>query len=154
MKYSVVFFSRTGNSRRVAEKVADGLRVKPAQIEDGVRWKGIFGYFKAGYYSMANKSVKIRVLGEYKSADNYVVVSPLWAGKPAPAVMEFLKLVPVNKVVLILTCNGSNIDKIVNNYETKNGKLKDHYGIVRKLKNEEKVIDELLKGLKKKEKTL
>gem|GEM_PF-6164220 len=31
MKYSVVFFSRTGNSRRVAEKISKGIGVKPVE---------------------------------------------------------------------------------------------------------------------------
>jgi hypothetical protein len=149
VKYSVVFFSRTGNSRRVAEKISKGIGVKPVEIIDkNQSFKGLLGYLKAGYYSSRNKSVKIMLNGNYKDADSYIVVSPLWAGKPANAVVEFLKLVPSDKVTLVLTCIGSDTDKVVNDYESKNGKFKSHYGIVKKLKNEEKVIDEVLKNLK------
>lgn len=149
MKYSVVFFSRTGNSRRVAEKISEGIGVKPVEIiSENPSFKGLFGYLKAGYYSMMNKSVKIKLNGNYKDADSYIVVSPLWAGKPANATVEFLKLVPADRVTLVLTCIGSDTDKILNDYESKNGKFKSHYGIVKKLKNEEKIIDEVLKNLK------
>ncbi|MGC8545970.1 MAG: flavodoxin family protein [Athalassotoga sp.] len=150
MKYSVVFFSRTGNSKRVAEKISKALGVKPIEIiQESPSFKGLFGYLKAGYYSMRNKSVKIKISENYKDTDRYIVVSPLWAGKPANATVEFLKLVPPGKVTLVLTCIGSDTDKIVNDYESKNGKFKSHYGIVKKLKNEEKVIDEILKNLQK-----
>jgi hypothetical protein len=149
MKYSVIFFSRTGNSRRVAEKISKGIGVKPVEIiQKSPNFKGLLGYLKAGYYSSRNKSVKIMLNGNYKEADSYIVVSPLWAGKPANAVVEFLKLVPSDKVTLVLTCIGSDTDKVVNDYEFKNGKFKSHYGIVKRLKNEEKVIDEVLKNLK------
>lgn len=148
MKYNVLFFSRTGNSRRVAQKISDGIGVKPFEITaKNSRFRGLLGYFKAGYYSMSNKKVEIHVDENYKNADNYIVVSPLWAGKPANPVIEFLKLVPSDKVILILTCIGSDTDKIFNDYESKNGKFKAHYGIVKRLKNEEKVIDEVLKNV-------
>ncbi|HEU25160.1 MAG: hypothetical protein ACP5QV_05920 [Athalassotoga sp.] len=58
MKYNVVFFSRTGNSRRVAEKISKTLGVKPIEIiQESPNFRDFFGYFKAGYYSMRNKSV-------------------------------------------------------------------------------------------------
>lgn len=148
MNTVVLFFSRTGTSKRVATKIADGLKLKPIEITDDKSWNGILGYIKGGYYSSTNKSVNIKVSGDFKDADEYIVVSPLWAGGPAPTVREFLKLVPLNKVNLVLTCKGSNIESALSKYESEVGKLKAGYGIVKRLNNENICIEEIIQAVK------
>ena len=145
MEYNVVFFSRTGNTKRVAQKIAKRLGVKEAQIKDDMNWNGIFGFLKAGRYSYLEKSVSIRIDGEYDLSKNFVVVSPLWAGKLPPATNEFLKLVQPDKVHLVITCKGSEIEKLP---FVRRGEFKGYYGIVKHLKNEEKGIEEILRILK------
>ena len=148
MKTVVLFFSRTGNSERVATKIANGLGVTPLQITDDKNWGGIFGYLKGGYYASANKSVNIKVNGKFEEADQYVVISPLWAGGPAPSVREFLKKVPINKVNLVITCKGSDIESAFTKYENKVGKLKGTFGIVERLNNEAQRIEEVINAIK------
>ena len=147
IKTAVLFFSRTGTSERIATKIADGLGISPIRITDDQNWNGPSGFIKGGYYASTNKSVNIKVNGEYKDIDQYVVVSPLWAGKPTPAICEFLKQVPVNKVNLVLTCNGSDIESAFTKYENTIGKLKGHFGIVKKLKNENERIEEIIQNV-------
>ena len=148
MSTVVLFFSRTGTSKRVATKIADGLKLKPIEITDDKNWNGILGYIKGGYYSSTNKSVNIKVNGAFKDADEYIVVSPLWAGGPTPTIREFLKQVPLNKVNLVLTCKGSNIESALAKYESTVGKLKAGFGIVKRLNNENKCIDDIIQAVK------
>lgn len=148
MSTVVLFFSRTGTSKRVATKIADGLKLKPVEITDDKNWNGVLGYIKGGYYSSTNKSVNIKVNGDFENADEYIVVSPLWAGGPAPTIREFLKQVPLNKVNLVLTCKGSNIDSSLTKYESTVGKLKAGFGIVERLNNENKCIENIIKAVK------
>ncbi|MGV8981441.1 hypothetical protein [Clostridium sp.] len=148
MNKMVLFFSRTGNSKRVATKIANGLGLKPIEITDDKNWNGVFGYLKGGYYASVGKSVNIEVNGDYKQADEYILVSPLWAGGPAPTVQEFLKQVPINKVNLVLTSKGSNIKSALTKYESKVGKLKAGFGIVERLKDEDKRVEEIIQALK------
>lgn len=147
MEYGVLYFTRTGNSKRVANKIADKIGVKPLEITDNKNWKGAFNYIKGGYYAMLNKSVEISVADEYKKLDNYIIVSPLWAGGPAPAIRTFLKRIPNEKVTLVITCDGSDADSAIKKYESKVGKFSSGYGIVKKLKNEDKLIDDIVKSL-------
>lgn len=148
MNTVVLFFSRTGTSKRVATKIADSLGLKPIEITDDKNWNGILGYLKAGYYASANKGVNIKVNGDFKGADQFIVVSPLWAGGPSPSVREFLKQVPINKVNLILTCMGSDIESALTKYEGKVGKLKAGFGILKRLKDEDKRIEEIIQAVK------
>jgi len=148
MKTVVIFFSRTGNSKRVATKIADSLGVNLLQITDDKNWSGIWGYLKGGYYASSNKSVNIKVNGNFEDADQYIVVSPLWAGGPAPSVREFLKKVPTNKVNLVITCKGSNIESALAKYESKVGKMKETFGIVERLNNENQRIEEIIHAFK------
>lgn len=148
MKNIVLFFSRTGISKRVAEKISIALGTKPIEITDDKNWNGILGFIKGGYYATKGKSVNIKVNGDVGDADRYIVVSPLWAGKPAPAISQFLKQVPLNKVHLVITCNGSDVDKDISKYEEKVGKLKGKFGIVAKFKHEDARIKEIIDLLK------
>ena len=148
MKTVVIFFSRTGNSKRVATKIADSLGANLLQITDDKNWSGIWGYLKGGYYASSNKSVNIKVNGNFEEADQYIVVSPLWAGGPAPSVREFLKKVPTNKVNLVITCKGSNIESALAKYESKVGKMKGTFGIVERLNNENQCIEEIILAVK------
>jgi hypothetical protein len=109
MKYKVVFFTRTNNSKRIAEKISKKLSCEAVQITDNKNWNGIFGFIKAGYYSSTNKKVEIQILGNLNSVDEYIVVTPLWAGGIAPATRTFLKTIPLDKVHLVVTSDGSHV---------------------------------------------
>jgi hypothetical protein len=147
MKCAVLYFTRSGNSKKIAEKIASGIGVKAIEINDNKNWDGVIGYIKAGFFSSVNKNVNIAVSDEYKNVEQYVVVSPVWAGKPAPAVQAFLKLVDVGKVNLVLDCLGSDTNVSFINYENKFGNLKGKFGIVKKLNNEDMVISEIIKAV-------
>ena len=107
MKYVVVFYTRTNNSKRIAEKIADKLGCELVEIFDGINWKGLKGFFKAGAYSGKNILVEIEVSGNLDGADAYIVVAPLWAGGLAPAAKTFLKNIPNDKVHLVVTSIGN-----------------------------------------------
>lgn len=147
MKCAVLYFTRTGNCKKVAEKIASGIGVKAIPINDNLNWNGALGYIKAGFYASTNKNISITVSDEYKNADQYIVISPVWAGKPTPAVHAFLKLVNVGKVNLVLVCTGSDTNASFTNYESKFGKLKGKFGIIKRLKNEDQVISDIIKAV-------
>jgi flavodoxin len=148
MKSAVLYFSRSGNSKRIAEKVALGLNISPIEITDDKDWRGVLGYIKAGYYSALNKSVAIKVNETLQGIDQYIVISPVWAGGPAPAVREFLKSLESNKVYLVMTSVSSDFRNSLEKYENKVGKLKGYFGIIKKQNNEDKIIEEIIQKAK------
>ena len=108
MSYKVVYFSKSGNSKRVAEKIAKELSTEVMKISDGIDWNGAGGIFRSIFYSIINKDIKVEVNGEIKSDDEVILVAPIWAGKIALPAKKFLSKISKEKVHLV-TLSGSSI---------------------------------------------
>ena len=139
VNYKVVYFTRTGNSKRVAEKIANKLSCETIQITDNMDWKGILGFIKGGYYASQNKHVDIKIHGNLNIADEFIVVTPLWAGRETPAIRTFLKTITLDKIHLVVTSNGSNIKE-------RSG-FKSVSDIVKNKNNEDGIINTLVSSL-------
>jgi flavodoxin len=139
MNYKVVYFSRTGKSNRVAKKLADKLSCEAIQITDNINWNGILGFIKCGYYSLFDKDVDININGDIENSSEFILISPLWFGKIAPATSAFFKKIPKNKVHLVMTSNGSTLKNRVG--------FKSVNDIVGTKKNEDDVINSLVNKL-------
>lgn len=139
MSYKVVYFSRTGTSKRVAEKLANKLSCDIVEITDNMNWNGFLGFMKGGYYSSLNKPVDIKLSKKLETGDELILVTPLWAGGLSPAARGFLRTVSMEKLHLVVTSNGSQL-KQPSGYKSVSN-------VVRNNKNEDQVIDELVKKL-------
>lgn len=140
-KFGVIYYTRTNNSKRVAEKIANRLPSELIQIEDDINWKGLIGYLKAGFYSMTKRHVAIRLSGDLDSIETYIVVGPLWAGGLAPSLLTLLDQLPRDKVHLVVTSIGSHV-------EDRSGYLSVH-DITSNTGNEDSVIEALVTSLQK-----
>jgi hypothetical protein len=140
LKYKVVFFTRTGISKRVAEKISDRLSCEAVQITDNMNWKGFWGFFKAGFYSSTNRNVKIDIPANLlEGVDDFIVIAPLWAGGLAPAIRALLSTLPKEKVHLVVTSDGSNLKNRLG--------YKSVYDIAKNSNDEDSVIDRLINNL-------
>jgi hypothetical protein len=139
VKYGVIYYTRTNNSKRVAEKISNKLSCDLIQVTDNINWKGLVGYIKAGFYSMTHKHVDIQLTGDLDGMEEYIVVGPLWAGGLAPAFITLLNQLPRDKVHLVVTSIGSHV-------EDRSGYLSVH-DITSNTDNEDVVIKDLVKGL-------
>jgi flavodoxin len=142
MNIKVVYFTRTGNSKRVAEKITSKLSLDLIQINDHHNWKGFIGYIRAGFYSTVDKKVEITLNHPIEKYDELIVVSPLWAGGAAPAIRAFFKIFPKEKSHLIITSIGSMI------------KAREGYlsvtDIIQRENHEDEVIDHFITKFNKK----
>ncbi len=140
MKYQVLYFTRTENSKRVAKKIADSLNVSLIEIKDDKNWHGLFGYIKAGFYSTANRKVKITLSDPLNTYDQLIVVGPLWAGGAAPALRTFFETYPKEKTHLVVTSIGSKIKQ--------RGQYLSVTDIIQREENEDMMIKHLVDNLK------
>ncbi len=148
----VLYFSRNGNSKRIAEKIAQKSGAEMSVITDDKKWKGIFGFIKGGAYASSWK-VTTPLLSPVVSWDQYdkiVIVSPVWANNVAPAVYSLLMKEKkiMNKLVLVINNSGSETDSAFSNIETKLGEIPHQFGITKRKNNEDSVINAIIKVLK------
>lgn len=115
MKTLVVYYSLEGNTKEAAEKIAkdisaDILELKPVKDvpKEGGK-KFLFGGIKA-VFGTGTKLQKIE--SNPLDYDRIILGTPVWAGKPAPAIKTFLKKYEVkDKVTSLFTLSGSGNDK-------------------------------------------
>lgn len=135
----VVYFSRSGTSKRVAEKIAKQLGLSMIELSDNKSWKGPIGYMRAGYYSMKNKDLILHTSEPLDNNEEIILVTPLWAGGIAQPSRVFLRDKDLKKVSLVITSLGS---------KAKLDRPREVYGfvgdIVDKDKNEDAVIRSLV----------
>lgn len=139
MKTTIVYFTRTGTSKRIAEKIGNRLSGTVVQLSDNINWDGFMGYLKSAYYTLSKKKVDITLSGPINDADPLIVVTPLWDALPSPAVLELLKTVPASRVHLVTTANVS----LVKHPEI----YRSVHEITRRKANEEEMIEALIEYL-------
>jgi flavodoxin len=114
MKSLVVYYSRTGKTRFVAEKVASELKADIEEVVDLKSRSGRFGFLKAGYDATRGNETEI---GEtQKSASDFdliVVGTPVWNSRPASAISTYLKRNDFagKKVAVFCTNDGMGKEK-------------------------------------------
>jgi len=81
----VVYFTRTGNSEKLAEQVGIKLHGEIDEIKSKVKYYGNFGFVRAGYRALTNKVDNIEFKKDPSEYKILIIVSPIWASNiPAP----------------------------------------------------------------------
>jgi hypothetical protein len=84
MSKLIVFFSLSGNNREIAKERAEKENCQIIEFSPGGYLRVFQFFFKRG---LKRKAKKIDA-GNY---DELIIYGPIWAGKPAPAIMALLK---------------------------------------------------------------
>ena len=91
MRTLVVYYTRTGNTKFVAETVAAELGADTEEVIDMKKRQGMLGWLSAGRDAMGQKETEIaqtkRAPADY---DLVIIGQPVWAGNPTPAIRTFL----------------------------------------------------------------
>ena len=92
MKIGLVYYSRTGNTRRVAKILEEKLKEKKAEVDlieiEHVKRPGFFAAGKA-----ASKQLELPIKNTDFDMGKYDVIlagSPTWAGRPSPFINIFM----------------------------------------------------------------
>ncbi len=107
MKTALVFYSWSGHTRTLATARAQKENAELFEIKDAQR-PGALKAFTAGCFaSMRMKRVPTQPftapLGEY---GRIVIMSPVWAGHPAPAINTAFDALPAGKEVVVCLVSG------------------------------------------------
>lgn len=124
-KILVVYYSRSGNTKKVSEDIAKRLGADVEEIIDKKDRSGAGGYFIAGKDAMMGNLAEIQPLKKDPAQYDLVVIgTPIWSWDMTPAVRTYITEKKNSfKEVAFFTLSGSTkYEKTVKNMETLSGK--------------------------------
>ncbi|MBM3309675.1 MAG: hypothetical protein FJY77_05405 [Candidatus Altiarchaeales archaeon] len=90
MKTLVVYYSRTGNTRKAGKKIAGMLNADVEEIVDLKDRSGILGYMLSGRDASLNRQAEIKTSFDASLYDLVVVGTPVWAFTVSSPVRTYL----------------------------------------------------------------
>jgi flavodoxin len=115
MTVLITYFSYTGNTKRIADAIAEQCQADVERIEEVKLRKGVFGYLTAGRDAWKKRTSEIRrVESDPGNYDLVVVGTPVWAWNLTPAVRAFLAVhgAHIKRVAFFCTQGGSGADGV------------------------------------------
>lgn len=107
-----VYYSRTGTTRAVVEKVAELLGAEVVELNDEKKRGGALGFLRSGFDAMRKTPEPLRCFSSKRPLGAYehvILATPVWAGRCSSVMRSFLmekgKQLP-EKVSYILTHTG------------------------------------------------
>lgn len=119
MKALVIYYSRTGNTRKVAEAIASALRARAEvdveELKDLEKRKlGFIGFMAAGRDALLKRNTPIEpVQADTEAYDVVIVGTPVWAWGMTSAVRTFLdeRAKGFKRTAFFLTTGGTGREK-------------------------------------------
>ncbi len=92
MKVLIAYYSRTGNTEKIAEIIKDELNADIERIDDGDKYKGPIGYMKGGFNAVTGRLNEIKPTEKNPlHYDLTIIGSPVWASSLAPGVSQYIR---------------------------------------------------------------
>jgi len=129
-KVLVVYYSKTGNTERVAKDVASALHADIEKLVDTKNRNGFWAFFASGRDAMKKRKTELGPL-EKDPADYDLVVlgTPVWAGNITPAIRTYLDTNrdKLKNTAYIVTSGSTPAEKVVPSCEEITGKKPKAY---------------------------
>jgi flavodoxin len=112
-KVLVVFFSRTGTTRQLAEAIARATQADLEELRERRSRRGIIGWLRSGYEGTYQRSAETLPLRHDVGAYDLVFVgSPTWGRSLSSPVRGFLRqnAARLGSVALFATCAGQGAE--------------------------------------------
>ncbi len=125
MKTLVVYYSRTGHTKKVAEAIADALSCDKEEITDTQIRAGPIGFLRSGYQARRKSLIHINDLQKDVAEYDLVIIgTPVWAGTVSSPVRTFVHNYKdhLNKVAFFSTHGGDESQEEFNEMEAVCGK--------------------------------
>jgi flavodoxin len=120
-KILVIYYSRTGITKGVAQDLAKSLNADIEEVIDLKNRSGVFGFIGGGKDATQKKLTNI---GETKKNpaeyDCIVMGTPVWAGTMAPAIRTYIdkNKSSIKKAAFFATATSTKIDKVQPKFES------------------------------------
>ena len=107
-----IYYSRTGNTKRVMETIAKEMDAELLALTDGVERSGLRGWLRSGMDAMRKDCPDVLPFETERKLENYrlvIVGTPVWAGRCSSVIRSFLKNHggEMKRVAYVLTRSGN-----------------------------------------------
>ncbi len=106
-KILVVYYSKTGNTKKVGRKISELLKADTDEIIDKTDRSGIKGWIFGGRDAMKEKDTEIKFKKNPLNYDLVLIGTPIWAFTLTPAIRRYLKDNKFKKVAFFYTHGGA-----------------------------------------------
>jgi flavodoxin len=110
MKPLIIFYTRTGTTKKLAEDIAKVLKADTEEIFDTKKRSGIFGYLFGGRDAMRRRLTKIKPTKKDPGSYGVILVgTPIWGYNMAPAIRTYITAnkAKFKKAAFFCTMGGS-----------------------------------------------
>jgi len=107
----IVYYSLTGNVKKMAQEMAQKRDADLYEIKDLVKRNGILGFTKSGYHALFKKCTPIAPVNiDFEQYKTVIVCGPVWAGNIDSPVRTFLKKYAgsIAKIEYVIMCGDKN----------------------------------------------
>lgn len=112
MKTLIVYYSRTGNTKKIAEILAKKLKADTEEIIDLKNRKGPINFIRSGKEAMSEKPAAIKDPKKDPSKYDLIIIgTPVWASNVSTPIRTYVKNNTFKKVAFFCTTGGRGIDK-------------------------------------------
>ena len=125
MKTLIVYYSRTGITRKIANKIQKELDCDIEEITDNDSYKGKIGYMKGGMNASMGRTSKINPITKNpKDYDLVIIGTPVWASNMATPVYTYILKYKddFKDIASFCTCIGGGYEKTLKNINIASGK--------------------------------
>ena len=115
MKIFLAFYSRSGNTKKVAEAISEILKCDKEEIFDMKNRKGIHGFLSAGTDANLRRLTAIKEIKNNPSLYDMVIIgTPIWSSNISTPIRTYLSLYKEDfkKVAFFCTRLGSDAKKV------------------------------------------
>ena len=107
MSTAIFYYSLSGKTKAYAEKTAKETGAELFEICEVKKRNGFTAFFPGVFQAGGMKRTTIATPeADFSAFDEILIMGPIWAGHPAPAVNSIIDLLPAGKSVSLICISG------------------------------------------------
>jgi len=107
MATAILYYSLSGKTKAFAEKTGADTGAELFEIRETKKRNGFTAFFPGVFQAGGLKRAEIVPLeADLAAYDEIVIMGPIWAGHPAPAINSAIDLLPEGKAVSLICTSG------------------------------------------------
>lgn len=123
MKTLVVYYSRTGTTKKIGESISSILKCDSEEIFDTKDRMGVIGYMQAGKDAMFKKLTKLKSIQKNPEGYDLVIIgTPVWGFTVSTPIRTYITKNKFKNVAFFCTQGGRGAEKAFSEMEGLAGK--------------------------------